>query len=270
MYGIEKRKKSIFFSFHTKVFRRKTEKDRRSKEEEIRQHLPIPAFSSQSGLEVVQFSLPGPQSVAPGSPHSLKVLRAGHWAGYRVALGGEEGDWALEFEGDRGGWGQGLPSLGPSLHPGNPSLWEERASGLCLKHLGEDAQGAAGAGWSYPRAALEPTVPFTSVLLPFPAIARCSGRHTPLESCFQTRILYSRESGLAVKQPRGGSLLHVQPGATLGLCPWEGQDGDALAVKNNVPAQAVARCEARPRGQGAAKAPRQPLFSRAERSDLQG
>lgn len=39
------------------------------------------------------------------------------------------------------------------------------------------------------------------------------------------------------------------------LCPCEGQDGDALAIKNNVSALAVARCEERSRGQRVAKAP---------------
>ena len=83
----------------------------------------------------------------------------------------------------------------------------------------------------------------------------CLSADTLPKSCFQTRILYSRESGLAVRQPLRGCWLHVQPGAPSFPVSLRGAGGDVLTIKNNVPAQAVTRCEEGPRGQAVAEAP---------------
>lgn len=139
MYGIEKRKKSIFFSFHAKVFRRKTGGQRRKRSGSICQSLHSAASVGWRWCSSVP---QGHNLWHLGAPIHSGSRGSGTGLGTGWPWGGEEGDCALEFEGDRGGWGQGLPCLGPSLHPGNPSLWEEWASGLCLKHLGEDAPGS--------------------------------------------------------------------------------------------------------------------------------
>lgn len=65
-------------------------------------------------------------------------------------------------------------------------------------------------------------------------------------------------------------MLRAQPGALSSPVSLRGQDGDALAIKNNVPAQAEARCEERPLGTRSGQGPRQLPFSRAEPSALQG
>lgn len=130
-----------------------------------------------------------------------------------MALGVGEGVCAPAFEGVQGWLGPGPPNLGSRSHLGNHSLWEERTLGFCQKQLGgrqpRTLQEQAGAT---SRAGREPRS-LSSVRLPFSAVVHYPAETLPWKSCFQTRIVYSRESGLAVRQLRRGSLLPVQPGA---------------------------------------------------------
>lgn len=120
-----------------------------------------------------------------------------------------------------------------------------------------DTAGVAGATGGGGGGGPEPIVPLP---VPLPRSASVVPRSTdthPWKSCFQTRILYSRESGLAVtQQPLRGSWLHGQPRAPSLPMSLRGAGGDALTVKNNIPARAVTRCQERRRGQAVAEAPR--------------
>jgi len=76
---------------------------------------------------------------------------------------------------------------------------------------------------------------------------------------------------LAVRRSQG----QLAPRPVNGQAPslpvsLRGAGGDALTVKNNVPARAVTRRGERPRGQAVAEAPGQPPVSRAELLALQG
>lgn len=60
-------KKEHFFLLSRQGIQEETEEDGRPRAEEIRQHLPVPAFSSRSGLEVAWFRSLEPGTVAPES-----------------------------------------------------------------------------------------------------------------------------------------------------------------------------------------------------------
>lgn len=201
-------------------------------------HAAAPAGRGCSGQDII----PKGQGEA-WEPHSCWAQRARPWTEGGTALGEGERGCALEFKDDQGGWGQG------PLFEAKITYWEPlMIGGVDRRVLPEAAREKTLQGpqeWPELPRAHPPFFCPASMFLPLSPTATADTR--PRESSFQTRILYSRESGLAVAQPLRGGLLRVQPRAVSSLVSLRGAGSDAWTTKDNVPAQAVARCQDRPR-----------------------
>lgn len=126
--------------------------------------------------------------------------------------------------------------------------------GFAFSSWEEDTPGSCRRGRSHPEGSLGAYDLFFCLASIFSCYPLFRQTHSLGEAVF--RLEYFIQENLAWQSDSCVEQLAPCPAwGPLCLCPCQGQDGDALAIKNNVPALTVAKCEETSRGQVVAKAP---------------